>query len=799
MQNNSKNRFTLLYLALISLVLTSCVPDMANSLRSRDTSSATNGNTTVGLYQGRVLLDNPIILSRNANLSDEFDLNKLLSTADITSNAYLKGSSACNFDGSVPYCFEVKESKDSPTPLQTTNGKWVYNANSAEFLQVNTFYHLNKIFNDFFTNLTNSYSLAYDTFGTQLYNTALPKSYMSSPGIFKSMDTSLVAFAKCDEPNNSYFDRNNYSLCFGYTSTNEKVKWAQDSTIIYHEAGHFFQHLQLNIRNQLIGPRSDMGNINYDEAGAIGEGLSDYYSYFINGRPHFAEWAAGRFLESSRPMSESDPLHAGIVSTASDQRLSYPQFIGYDPNHQTTAYEDIHTSGMIISHYMVALTQDLQDKCLMSKKEASNFIIHLLSETLAEHGDLKSNGTEGTLSENKINNISSRSADWFKTVNPITYRSFMQTFAKNLYYNLGKNLPRCNGGLYSKDQIESLIDQYGLLLFRTYNENRNNSDPNNPALTNTLVNATNRKKSVLISKNLLILDPTPNASASYVLDKREDIIKGLAELQASGVLESPTPSNPVEIPSNQTPSDLGFNNNNGRVSPGEVVAIAINLYNNSNTPMAGIQILANDWNHADPSGKPCRFPLSMSDDQWPLDSEGGVPCTTVTGQDNSSFAPVCFMQSNELNSTKWVSQDVFREKMGLDPSLCLNKNNNGKDCFIRTLKGADQAHFSKINPKSTWSKTYADATSGKAPDLNWGNLLLFEVSKHIPPGTIVDCRLRVRFTNCEDCYHKQSVNSNKTNYFSDPSHAIDGYDFTDTDYNGPRPFKIIHLQIPIID
>ena len=76
-------------------------------------------------------------------------------------------------------------------------------------------------------------------------------------------------------------------------------------------------------------------------------------------------------------------------------------------------------------------------------------------------------------------------------------------------------------------------------------------------------------------------------------------------------------------------------------------------------------------------------------------------------------------------------------------------------------------------------------------------VILLEVSKQIPPGTIVDCRLRLRFSNCEDCYHKQSTDATKTNFSSD-SH-LEGYDFTDTDYNGPRPFKIIHLQIPITD
>lgn len=757
-------------IALVTLVLSSCVPNTGSNLRSRDSSSL-SGSANVGLYQGRILADNPIILSKNANLADSYDLNKLLSVDSITSNSFLKGNTSCY---GLEYCFEVRETKDSPSALQTANGKWAFSATSAEFLEVNTFYHLNKITNMFYTNLSKSFDLAYSG-STQLYNTALPLAYRPFTGMFNVSNNPLVAYANCDAADNAYFDRANQTLCFGYLTGHANVKWAQDSSVIYHETGHFFQKLQLNIRNSLAGARADMGNIYYDEAGSLGEGLSDYYSYYVNGRPHFAEWAAGRFLAASRPMIESDPIHTAGLSTDPDQRLSYPQYLNYNPNYPTVPVEDIHYSGMIVSHYLVALTADLQDKCSMTKRDASDLVIHLLTETLAEHGDLSSNGIQNTSSGNRINLTASYAFDWFNKVNPINYRSFMQTFAKNLLNNLGSPLlNRCNGGIYTKDQIESLIDQYGLLLFRTYNENRNLSNPG--TVNNTAVNATNRKKSVLISKNLLILDPTTNASSAYVIDNKAQIQAGITALQSAGLITTSL--------SAQTPSDLGFNNNNGKVSPGEVVALALNLYNNSNSTMGGIQILANDWNHADATGRPCQFDTTMSNDQWPLTAEGGVPCSTINAAAATDFAPVCFIQSNEANATKWVSQKEFMTKMALDPSLCLDPSNQGKDCFIRAIKGADQAHYSKLNPKSTWSQTMADPTTGKPPSLDWGNVLLFEVSKHIPPGTVVDCRMRLRFTNCDDCYHDATRNN---------------YDYKDTDYNGPRPYKIIHLQIPITD
>lgn len=752
-------------------ILSSCMIDAGKNLRTRDASLAlSNATAKVGIGQGRVLLDNPIILSKNNNLDESFDLNHLLSTVDITTKSFLKGNTSCY---GLEYCFEVRSNNDSLSSLQTTDGKWAFDVYSPEFLQVNTFFHLNKIFDMFFSNLTYSYSRAFDSLSNPTYDSALPLGLLSSSNVFKGFNTPLMAYSSCDFENNAKFVSATYSLCFGYNLNHPKIMFAQDSSIIYHETGHAFQKLQLNFRNYASIVKVDMGN-SIDEAASIGEGLSDYYSYYVNGRPHFSEWIVGKFYNASRPMTESDPLYGPEISTDPDQRLSYPQYLGFDPIDPSTLVMDIHEDGKIISHYLVALTEDLKAKCAMTQREASDLIIHLVSETLAEHGDLSSKGTEKNVSGiSKINLNSDRSFDWFKTTNPINFRTFIQTFAKNILNNLGNaDLNRCNGGIYTKDQTESLIDQYGLLLFRTYNENRNLANPQ--SVTNTSVNALNRKKSVLISKSLLILDPSTNASSAFVIDDRTTIKESLMTLKEQGVIGSL---------SGQTPSDLGFNNNNGKVSPGEVVAVSLNLYNNSNSTMAGVQILANDWYHANASGSPCQFTTAVSNDQWPLISEGGVPCPLIKASEASDFTPLCFVQSNENSSTKWVSQKDFKTKMALENSSCLDPMND-KDCFFRTIKGVDQANFSKINSKSTWAKTFANSSTGAPPIPSSANLIFFEVSKHIPPGTVFDCRMRVRFSNCDDCYH----DSKRSNY-----------DYTDTDYNGPTPYKIIHLQIPVID
>ncbi len=761
-------------LLLVSVVLASCVPSTGGNVRGR-VSAATSGSTNVAVGQGRVLLDNPIILSKNANLSISADLNKYASTVALTTNPFLQGNTGCY---GMTYCFEVRELKESVSALQTTDGKWGFAPQTPQFLQVNTFYHMNKLFDLFFANMGISLGSAYDSFSFPIYDTAIPLSVRNGDGSYNLDSEILKAFASCDVADNSYYEQATHSLCFGYSGSNKNLFWAHDSTIIYHEAGHFFQKMQLNLRNSAILNKTEMGSILYSESGALGEGLSDFFSYYVNGRTHWGEWAAGK-LSASRPMSESEAMHAPGISADEDQRLSYPQYINYDPNYQSEPIEDIHISGMIISHYLTALSQDIQAKCSYTPAASREFVMSILTETMAELGDLTSKGTvNGSIG--KINMDAVNSSLWFSTLNPINYRSFTQTMAKNILNTIGNpGLNRCNGTYYQRDYIESLLDSYGLLLFKTYNQHRNMT--NGTTHINTAVSASNRKKSVLISKSNIILDPTTGASSAYVIDNRSQIAAGISQLQSAGV---------VGTMSEQTDSAYAFNNSNSKVSPGEVVAIALNLYNNSNSTMGGVEILANDWDHATTTaganlGRPCKFDASRSNDQWPLETEGGsvdANCA-VSGATTADFAPVCFIQSNEASATKWVSQNEFKNKIALDTNLCLDKT-NPKDCFIRAVKGADRAYYSKINPKATWGQTMANPDTGAAYGLEWGNVLLFEVSKHVPPGTVVDCRLRVRFTNCEDCYHDSTRNNN---------------DYYDVEYNGPRPFKIIHLQIPITD
>jgi hypothetical protein len=758
---------------VLAMAVVSCVPTTTN-LRSRSIAAS---NVTVATGQGYVLRDNPIILSSNPSLSPTANLNGYVSVANITTNAFLTGGSFCY---GLEYCFEVRDVAGTTIPLQTQTGKWNFNTSSTEFLETNTYYHINKIFAQFFSDLDFAFGTAYN-FSIPNYETSLPMAkIMGTSNYYLDMLTPLVAYANCSDIDNSYYSRAENSLCFGQISTDTSMKWAQDSTVIYHEVGHYIQHMLLNLRNNVGTKTVGMGNFNYDEVGAIGEGLSDYFSYYINQRAHFSEWAAGRTLASSRPLSEDDALHIPNLAKEVDKRLSYPDYLTYNPNYHTVPVEDVHYAGMIISHYLVALTEDLVDKCSFSKRDAQTQVASLLSNTLAELGDLSTIGTTSATNTSgtvgKVNLNTTHASDWIMKNNPINYRSFSQTFAKYLLHTLGNSsLNLCNGGIYSRDYIESLLDNYGLLLFRTYNENKNFANPLISGKTNTEVAPANRNKSVLISKDQIILDPTSGASSAYIIDDRDKISSGYASMLSAGSVVALAPN---------TSTSFGYNNGNGRVSPGEVVGLALNLYNNSNSTMGGVQVLASDWKTLSSSGKPCIYDSTMSNDSsWTTASEGGESCSTVTGAD-ADFAPFCIMQYNGPTATTWVSQSSFRNKIALDKSLCLDPSTE-KDCFIRTIKGADSAYFSKIDPKKNWFQTMQNPNeSSSAYSLSWGNLILLEVSKQVPPGTTVDCRFRVRFTNCEDCYHDSSRSN---------------YDFLDTDYNGPKPFKIIHLQMKIVD
>jgi len=794
--NNSKKTqsFTLSLCVVLAYTLsfstlTSCLSKSSKSgKRTNSQPGITNSSATVNVGYGRILTDNPIILSGNANLAADTNLNTLLHTSQnfITSNSFLE--EGCE---NFTKCFEVKGAGGSSL-FQSTDGKWGYDTSTDEFVQVHTFGHIKMMVEKFHTDLKEIETRAQPTIPSSSlffnYHSSIPSGLVNAKAHWGPK--TLTSYAVYDLPNNASFSPSEFELNFGYNKDIPTLKYAEDPTVIYHEMGHAINQILLNMRNTAFYgsnspmPQSNLGLLRYDEAGAIGEGLADYFSYYMNGRTHFAEWAFGRFQGASRPLSESDPLHVHGIDKTAQGRLSYPQFITYNPNRPTNNLADVHYSGQIISHFMVALTEDFMNDCSLSQADAIKHVFHVLSESLAELGDFTARGSDQKVGYT-VNLDPSSASIWQKAAKPITFRSFAQTMAKYTYLTMGNSkMNLCAGSVYQKDRLENLLDQYGLLLFHNYNED-GSGETTGHAGTHTEVSILNRQKTDLIKKDHLIMDPTSNASLAYVIDNQEDMVAALQGFTASGRMESSFTS--------LIPPDLPYNNGNLNISPGEFIGVLVNMYNNSNSTMAGVQLLGNDWDHMK-NGAPC----NNLGDNFPNSSEGAADLTTNEGvpgacdyvtRDNGltgtdKIEPVCFVQVLDNNATKWTNQNEYRQKIGLDESKCLGGPDSENDCFVRIPKGLDHSFYSKIDPQKTWAKTFMGADDKITIDTH--NLIYMEISPWVTPGTTFNCRFRATFSNCEDCYN-------------DPTNGLKNDDFLDYEFSGSKPYKVINFQFTVID
>ncbi len=786
--------------------------------------------------EGRIFSDNPIIVMNDYNLPEGYNMNNVLMKKNtiipISDRSLLEMNCQLSHDNNiyiVNNCFKSIDSKYAP-PLINKKKKWGYNANSKEFLQVNVFGHSKILIEKWMENLKFLYeNMAYDIDQNSLlvtaYDTSIPHNIFQNRGFWFAHERQmLLSYSNCNIENNAYYAPAENILCYGKNSNMKNFYLAQDPTIVYHEVGHALQKIMLNVRNWSAGidMSVDLGVTSYDEAGAIGEGVSDYFSYFVNQRTHFAEWALGRFHDLSRPLTEDDPLHAPGISSKESERTSYPEYLLYEPNSAHNLFEDIHNAGMIISHYLVALTKDIQESCSWSKQESLRYVMSILIESYAEMGDLTSQGSDN-YPTGFMHLDSANSFEWITKVNPINYRKFAQTIAKKIYFTLsdGQALRRrhhvpysCGDNLiYPKDNIENILDMYGLLLFDTYNLDGNSINEGHSGIhtsslpeTNPVINPLNRKRTVTIKKKHLIFDPKEGLPKAYIFDKRSNIQKIIQELTAIGQISL----------SDQIPSDFSFNNGDGRISPGEVVGVALNLYNNANATMGGIQILANDWDHVKHQtrvingeyvtrGFPCNnlgdnFPGDLSQGAADLSTgesvQGGCDYTTryngknKTLEPREELAPVCLVQMDTESSTQWVQQDHYlQHRSDYDNRKCLG--NSPRDCLVRVIKGADQSWVGQIPPKSSWSTNlFNDKT--KKFDFQSGHLVYLEInSEMITPGMTFTCRFRGRFTNCEDCFQDNNAS---------PNSSLDLFDdFLDYEYSGARPFKILNFTFTIID
>lgn len=817
------------------LVLDAVVgPEVAT--RGAEAPSRVNSKAGLGTGEGRVLADNPIIVTGNHNLEADYDMNRVVASKEaivpISLSPVLemdclgvldvfarergeyvtRGVDEFTVDG----CFKnLKDKREEP--LVNEDRLWGYDANSPEFLEVNTFGHSRMTIEKWLADLAFFYQgMAYDA-GAGLaaaWPTSLPRDLFQNGGFwFQGTDRLLVSHSGCDEENKAFYSPAENRLCYGYVAMPTRVPFAQDPSIIYHEIGHALQEVMLNLRNFTAGTAlsADMGRGQYDEAGAIGEGVSDYFSFYMNGRPHFGEWALGRFLGVSRPLTEDDPLHAPGVSTDGHERIAYPDYLVYEPNSLERPVEGVHNAGMIISHYLHALTGDLEEACSWEARAAARFVMGMLTESYAEWGDLGARGSDGA-AVGTVNLDPANAWDWVHKVNPINYRRFAQTMARKLHLSIGEGgglagrsrAPLdCGGGAYPKERVERLLDSYGLLLFDTYNLDGNGAADGH-AGPNLLIDPANRARTLMIGKRHLGVDAREGAPTAYVLDKRNNMAGVLHDLKVQGIVEV----------SEKIDSDLSYNNGNGRVSPGELVGVVPNLYNFSNVPMGGVQVLANDWDHVKVQtrtihgetvtrGFPCNnlgdgFPEGL--DQGAADlsagegAEGGCDYTTRSNggdpalEPREELAPACLVQMPSETETTWVQQDEFLRTMdGFDREDCLG--DDPKACLVRVVRGGDQAWIAQIPARSSWSANLRDEDDGF--EFKPGHLILLETSVHIPVGTVFLCRFRARFTNCDDCFHDARS-------APDPSRSLFD-DYRDFEHSGARPFKILNFRFTVID
>ena len=849
-----------------------------------DTARSTK-NIILGSNQALVYPDNPTILTGSkvsvADFSGYLVPNFITDNPTLTNDCIFSQSVANIFSTGMidevtstqSDCFaSFSQNTSNEAPLQSINKSWDFPLDSDEFYQVNTFYHTKLISERFLEGLKFAHNHVH--FNSNLSIPPSTKHNLTSTGSFWLTESGamkqLKSFANCKVDINAFFSPALDILCYGVEGEKSKFRMVQDPTVIYHEFGHVLVKIMMNQRNitseiahsipLTAHPfQSKLGNLGYEEAGAINEGIADYFSYVMTAREELGEFALAKFLGVPRPLSEDSTAHSIQISTNEGERLSYPNLIHYDPHSaEGVKIEGVHNVGQVVSHYLVALTNQLKNSCSFPEtdsetihKHVTNYVIMLLNETLAEIGDLTGKGSD-FLSEKATGNASlenifftNLNADasflWTQFVNPPNFRRFFQAFGKNIFHYISNDLcPQ-----FSVDNSETLLDEYGVLLFKSYEDKGNginslnaqaqtylpysNSDTKvsttsslnrftSPPSYNTTVNESNRKRSNLIAKEFIELSEKPSA---FVIDNQSDIKGFLSNLTFEG----------SNVTTSEGLAGTEYNNNLVNISPGEIVGVALNLVNKSNSIMGGVQVLANDWDHMKlndlsdnytnitsnlgsssrgiASHSPCIF------DDFPKDSEGGVTdssaspgdCSFITKNntqivhttnfpkyDIDAPQPICTPQFSDESDTKWVSQDFYRKyQLGLEDKDCLNNpsmsgsNFNPNECLIRVLPGASQMNFGKIDPQKTWKETIQSGENSVLFDPS--RVILMEVNKWINPGTKFNCRFRVRFSNCSDCYDNFTPETDKD----------DVSDFSDFEFAGPTPYKIINFQFTVID
>jgi hypothetical protein len=881
--------------ASVVLLFASC--SEITEVEVSDARLSKNDTQFYGTGYGYVYKKSPFDANNFSLPSSALAVDNWISTGLVTTNNELIGT--CDIkanDGS----FDVQEStnnsciyvleNDNPDTIaiQSKNGGWNYSARTEkeEFYQVNTFYHSNLIIERFMHGLYLAHSMVHFPLTNKLPPVTKYDPQRTFSFWFNDSGINSPLYVYAMQPLdslNAFFSSSDPAIAMGYTPGSPITDYSvEDLSILYHEYGHAFNYLLMNQRNtsfqdgQIPKPdlfsgfyygtpyKSSLGTLAYDEGGAINEGLSDFFAYFITERKDLGEWA---FNFSPRPMTETSQYHSANVTKNSGERLKYPEFVHYFSGYPYPD-EDVHNAGQIIAHYLVSLTEEFKSTCSYVQAasgsetdtehiRATALTLMLLSETLGEMGDMTARGSDifdpfkdsgdsdDVFFGSFFTNLNAFNAYlWAHSVKPVTFRRFARLMARNIKYRVSDPLVGvCNS--FTVDDSEELLDEYGLLLFRDYDEDTKgteitdmgtyviaqdkdvddfdgqNVDTGFSSYDNQVesaVNELNRKQTVLISKDFIDF-PTDSSGEPkvFIFDKQA----GMQELLASLTFEGQN----VQISEGLAGPE--YNNGNIKVSPGEIIGITPNLYNFSNSQMGGVRILANDWDHMKldtatdihvnsndnmiagediANWSPCQF------DGWPLETEGGIleddtlpasegDCLYTTKHNlvlkdtaatpeyyPDASQPVCLVQYSDENETRWVSQDFYRtSELILEDNECLNGPSmsgnefNPNECLVRVLPGGSQTIYGKVNPQSTWQKTL-QGTNPQAPNINTNHIIVMEINKLISPGTTFNCRFRVNFSNCADCFDDENGNE-----YPDYMHA------------GEKPFKVINFSFKVLD
>ena len=106
----------------------------------------------------------------------------------------------------------------------------------------------------------------------------------------------------------------------------------------------------------------------------------------------------------ARHVSEASASHATGISTNEEDRLSYPQFITYNPELPSEIIEDVHIECLVASHFLTALKKDMVDYCKMDKDKVGRDLLNMLTETYAYLGDLSTTAND-SFSTGSVNHL----------------------------------------------------------------------------------------------------------------------------------------------------------------------------------------------------------------------------------------------------------------------------------------------------------------------------------------------------------------------------------------------------------